>query len=150
MPSPPQEYSPPSVGPSQRESMMSAPCDSNSFWKDFPTDLNPTFEGQTSPQTSPQHNMVRQSYISSTPLTRRPVSMRPTDEASGDLFPSKPEQNTFGTLYAAKKNGQEVYGKRRGLSAVDHSKAMTPDTFRMLEKDANSLIVKSIKQGKQR
>lgn len=159
MPSPPrhysspEQYSPPSV--SQRDSMMSGPRDRDSFWQDFPTDPNAGLQPPVSPVVSPQHrqsgNMERRSFMSSTPLAGRPISMGPENEAAyaGDLFTSKPDQSTFSSLYAAKKGGQEVYGKRREFMAVDHTRAVTQDTFRMLEKDITAVVTRGTK-GKQR
>ncbi len=159
MPSPPrqysspEQYSPPTVSP--RDSMMSGPRDRDSFWQDFPTNPTAGHQAPVSPLSSPQHrvsgNMNRQSFVSSTPLAGRPVSMGPEAEAAyaGDLFTSKPDQNTFSSLYIAKKGGQEVYGKRREFMAVDHTRAMTQDTFNMLEKDINAMVTRGEK-GKQR
>ncbi len=152
--SPPEQYSPPSV--SQRESsVMSQMQDRDSFWQNYPTD--PTAAGFQAPvthQTSPQHrvsgNMARQSYVSSTPLAGRPISVGPMDEAAyaGDLFTSKPENNTFSSLYAAKKRGQQV-GTRKAFMEVDHTRVMTQDTFKMLEKDIDAVVTRGHK-GKQR
>ena len=77
--------------------------------------------------------------------------MDPVDEATyaGDLFTAKPDESTFNSLYAAKRNGQQVYGRKRGFMAVDHNRVMTPDTFRMLERDIDSVVTKGHK-GKQR
>ncbi len=159
MPSPPhqysspEQYSPPSV--SQRDSMMSGPRDRDSFWQKFPADPTGGPRDSLSPVSSPQHrasnNLQRQSFMSSTPLAGRPVSMGPEAEATyaGDLFTSKPDHNTFSALYVAKKGGQEVYGKRREFMAVDHTRAVTEDTFRMLEKDIDAVVTRGQK-GKQR
>ena len=77
--------------------------------------------------------------------------MDPVDEATyaGDLFTAKPEESTFSSLYVAKRNGQQVYGRKRDFMAVDHNRVMTPDTFRMLERDIDSVVTKGHK-GKQR
>ena len=151
--SPPEQYSPPSV--SQRESsVMTQIQDRDSFWQNYPADPTAGFQAPVTHQTSPQHrvsgNMTRQSFVSSTPLAGRPISVGPVDEAAyaGDLFTSKPDTNTFSSLHAAKKKGQQV-GAKNGFMSVDHTRMITQDTFRMLENDIDAVVTRGHK-GKQR
>jgi len=157
----------PPYSPSQRTSAMSGPQDRESFWKEFPSDPTASFQQQKpqyqqrqssemqgfSPQVSPQHipGSNRQSFISVEPMSGRPVSMGPVDEAAfaGDLFTTKPNENSFNSLYTTKNSGKQVYGTRRGILTVDHSATMTTDTFKMLERDAAAVVTRGSK-GKRR
>lgn len=149
-----------------------APYEQNvdGFGRGFTSDPSLSFQGPSSPQTSPQHygalsppqtspqhygapgNQQRYSYLSSRGLNSRPTSMSPADEAAfaGDLFTTKPDQNTFNQLYTAKHAGQTVYGRRRPFMAVNHDSVVTPDTFRMLEKDIEFVVTGGHSKGKKR
>ena len=109
------------------------------------------FRGQISPnlqrQEVQQHSFVpdpdppsvlderhyspqRTSYVARCEGTKsRPLSMSVAD--------TKPDETTFDDLYASKVAGQRVYGTRRGPLTIDYQSVVTPETLRMLNKEAN-------------
>lgn len=94
-----------------------------------------------------QDPFQRASYVSTG--TNRPPSMSPDEAAfAGDLFTTKPEQNSFDDLYASKKAGYPTYGTTKGLFTVNHSTMVTPATFRMLRKDIDLQLSSHIKGKK--
>ena len=159
----PVQFSPPAAPYRQNENV-------EGLGRGFMSDPSLSYPGPSSPQTSPQHygalsspqtspqhfgapgNQQRYSYLSSKGLNSRPTSMSPADEAAfaGDLFTTKPDQSTFNQLHTAKRAGQTVYGRRRPFMAVNHDSVVTPDTFRMLEKDIDFVVTGGHTKGKKR
>ena len=94
-----------------------------------------------------QDPFQRASFVSTG--TNRPPSMSPDEGAfAGDLFTTKPEQNSFDDLYASKRAGYPTYGTSKGLFTLNHSTMVTPATFRMLRKDIDLQLTSHMKGKK--
>ena len=77
----------------------------------------------------------RASYLSNASGEARPRSM--TAGAGIYAGDTRSDEMTFDDLFSSKKAGDRVYGFRRGPLTIDYRSAVTPDTLRMLSKEAD-------------
>lgn len=95
----------------------------------------------------------RASYFNRVPAAggTRPPSFNQDGAAAGlfhgDVSPPRPQETTFGDLYASKKSGGKIYGNRRGPLRIDYQSAVTAETLRMLSKEAD-MQMKVFRGGK--
>ena len=59
---------------------------------------------------------------------------------AGDLISMTSEKNSFNELYAKRMAGEVGVKVRRDFLAMDHSKAVTLETFESLNKDINQVV----------
>lgn len=95
--------------------------------------------GFTSDPALAQHSPQRASYLSHTSGGTRPPSMNVEDAGvyAGDLFATRPDETTFDVLFSSRREGGQAYGSRRGPLTIDYQSVVTPDTLRMLAREAD-------------
>ena len=93
------------------------------------------FNADSSVAVGQQDPFQRTSYVSTG--SNRPPSMIQDEAAfAGDLFTTKPDQNSFNDLYASKRAGYPMYGTNgRGMFTANPGALVTPETFRTIRKD---------------
>lgn len=86
-----------------------------------------------------QHSPQRASYLSHTSGGTRPPSMNVEDAGiyAGDLFATRPDETTFDALYSSRMEGEHAHASRRGPLTIDYQSVVTPDTLRMLAREAD-------------
>ena len=71
----------------------------------------------------------------------RPNSMRDEQGFPGDLLSMTPDRTSFSQLYKKREAGESnVVKVRRDVLMMDHSKAVTPETFEALDKDISEVV----------
>ena len=83
----------------------------------------------------------RASYLSRTSGGSRPPSLQPRIEDAeayaGDLFVQQEDETTFDALYSSKREGDQLYGRRKEPLSIDYQSALTTETLRILTKEAD-------------
>ena len=93
------------------------------------------FNSDSSIAVGQQDPFQRTSYVS-TGSNRPPSTIQDEAAFAGDLFTTKPDQNSFNDLHASKRAGYLMYGTNgRGMFTANPGALVTPETFRMIRKD---------------
>ena len=106
------------------------------------------FTSDSSLHVRQPESFQRASYISSG--GSRPTSMLQDDATfPGDLITNAPGgQSNFAQLHAAMQSGEASYGARKSGAVLDHSSALTPEVFRVLNKDIDVQIARQLRGKK--
>ena len=131
-PSPPVTPAPQSVVSDATSSPQNEPYEGQGM----PNRMSDHIRGFTSDPALAQHSPQRASYLRG---GTRPPSMNVEDAGvyAGDLFATRPDETTFDALYSSMREGEQAYGSRRGPLTIDYQSVVTPDTLRMLAREAN-------------